>query len=149
MGKALQAAEQVIAAFEGGNPMSAKQLMTSDFQFIDPTTGQTLSADEWLGASQIMRAAFPDLTYNFEILEEKGNQVWVRNNFEGTHTGDWDLSRMGMGVLPATGKRVSTPFAVTVGTINADGKVTSIEVVEAEPDSGITGVMQQLGVNTG
>jgi predicted ester cyclase len=149
MGKALQVAEGVINALKNGNPMAAKPLLSADFQFIDTDSGRTLTADEWLGSNHMMRAAFPDLSYNFEILEEKDNQVWVRNNFEGTNTSDWDLSGMGMDVLPATGKRVSTGYTVTVGTVNSDGKVTSIEVIESEPGSGIMGVMQQLGVSMG
>jgi predicted ester cyclase len=149
MSKARQAADGIMNAFESHNPQAAKQWVTADFKFIDSTTGQTLSADEWLGATQAMQAAFPDLTYNFEVVQEEGNQVWVRNNFEGTHSADWDLSRMGMGTLPATGKHIASAFAVTVGTTTDAGKATSIEVVEAEPGSGIMGVLQQLGVKLG
>ena len=149
MGLARQAAEGVIAAFEGHKPQQVKQWLAADFVFVDPNAPQPLGADEWVGVNQNMQAAFPDLSYNFEILEEKGNQVWVRNNFEGTHKADWDLSRMGLGVVPATGKSVSSGSAVTVGTVNDDGKVTRIEIVEAEPGSGAAGVMEQLGINMG
>ena len=43
------------------------------------------------------------------INEEDDGSVTLTFHFEGTHTGDFDLSAVGMGVIPASGKRVVTP----------------------------------------
>jgi hypothetical protein len=57
MGLARQAAEGIIAAFEGHKPQQAKQWLTDDFVFVDPNAPQPL------GANQQMQAAFPDLQF--------------------------------------------------------------------------------------
>jgi hypothetical protein len=62
----------------------------------------------------------------------------------GTHTADWDLSAMGMGLIPATGKTFSNPKEEGVMTIE-NGKITSY-FISSKEDSGIPGMLKQLGV---
>ncbi|HPH34832.1 MAG TPA: ester cyclase [Methanoregulaceae archaeon] len=48
--------------------------------------------------------AFPDWHEAIEDIIAEGDRVWVRVNATGTHTGEWNLSGVG---LPPTGKKVS------------------------------------------
>jgi len=146
MGSARRAAEGVTAAMEAHDAAQARAYMSDDFVFFDPNGRGEMNADMWLGAAQAMWAAFPDLSYKFEFLEEEGK---VRNQFVGTHSNDWDLSMMGMGVIPATGIKVETGASITLGTVNADGLIERIEIVEEEPDAGIMSVLRQLGIDVG
>ncbi|RMF79002.1 MAG: hypothetical protein D6737_12960 [Chloroflexi bacterium] len=148
MGRALEAAQAITNALAAHDPFSAREWLADDFTFIDPSSPlPPPGPDEWLGLQAVLMQAFPDLDYAFEILEEKGNQVWVSATFTGTHNGNLDLSAMDMGVIPPTGKQVSGGRNVTVGTLGADGRVQSIEVVES--GGGVIGMLQQVGVNFG
>ena len=147
MGQARELAEAVTGALAAHDPQRARQWLADDFTFNDPNSPMPPPGpDEWLALQQTLINAFPDLNYNFEIFREEGNQVWVSANIGGTHNGDFDLSAMGMGVVPATGKRVSAGRSVTVGTLNNAGKVQAIEVVEDE-GGGLPGMLQQIGVD--
>ena len=150
MGSAREVAEEITTALENHDLDRARSLMADNFTFHDPDSPRgEMSVDEWLGATRSMHQAFPDLSYNFEIEREEGNQVWVSASLEGTHTGDWDLSPMGIGVIPATGRKVSTARGTTRGTINDDGNIERIEVVDQDEDGGVMGVMKQVGIDMG
>jgi steroid delta-isomerase-like uncharacterized protein len=55
----------------------------------------------------MMRAAFPDMRFAVAHMVQEDDLVMAHGTFEGTHEGEF------MGV-PATGKRVSVPFADVV-----------------------------------
>lgn len=150
MGMALQAAEELTRALENHDLNSTRAWLADDFTFHDTIANfPPIPADTWLENMAGMFQAFPDLRYNFEIMEEDGESVWISNAFQGTHQGDWDLSNMGMGTVPASGRQVHTGRAVIRGTVNSAGQITRIEVVEGEEGYGIRGLMQQLGINPG
>lgn len=46
-----------------------------------------------------LEAAFPDLDYHFKILSVEGEMVKTSNQLSGTHTGDFDLTAMGMALF--------------------------------------------------
>lgn len=150
MGVAREAAEGVTSALADHDVNRARDWLADDFTFHDPFgPGGPMSADEWLGANATLFQAFPDFRFNFNIVDEEGDQVWVSARMEGTHLNDWDLSFMGVGVVPATGRRVSTGESMTVGIVNDEGKLESIEVVEQDDNAGMGAVLQQIGIELG
>ena len=150
MGAARQAAEAVTTALENHDVQRARAWLADDFTFHDPSSPQgPMSADEWLAANESVFRAFPDFSFNFDVMREEGNHAWVSTQMQGTHSGDWDLSRMGMGTVPASGRTVSTGKSVTRGTVNNDGKIQRIEVVEQDEGGGMIGILQQVGVDMG
>lgn len=150
MGIARKAAENVTAALEDHDVGRARQWLADNFTFHDPSAPQgPMNVDQWLGVSDSLHQAFPDLSYNFEVEREEGNQVWVSARFEGTHQNDWDLTPMGMGVVPATGRKISTGKSTTRGVVNNEGKIEKIEVVEQDDNAGMMAVLQQVGVDLG
>ena len=62
----------------------------------------------------------------------------------GTHTGELDLTPMGLGVIPATGKSFSNPEERGEAVIEG-GKIKAIRV-EAAEGSGLEGILRQIGV---
>ena len=139
-----QTIAQVFAdAFNAGDLEKVAGLLAEDFQFSGPTP-EPLGAREWLGMTQALQAAFPDIRYDLRIEAVEGNTVRTSTQLSGTHTGDLDLTAMGLGVFPATGKRFSNPKEFGEATIEG-GKVTSIRV-QSPPDGGLVGVLRQLGV---
>ena len=63
-----------------------------------------------------------------DLQEEEDGSVMMTFHFEGTHTGDFDLSAMGMGVIPASGKSIVTPESKTKFIVE-DGKIVSSQPI--------------------
>ena len=130
-------------AFNAGDLDEVAGYLAEDFQFSGPTP-QPLGAAEWLGMTRALQAAFPDIQYNLQIEAVEGDTVRTSTQLSGTHTGELDLTAMGLGVIPATGKRFANPKEYGEATVEG-GKVASIRV-EAAEGSGLEGILRQIGV---
>lgn len=138
-----QVAEAFLAAFKAGDLKKGRSYLADGFTFSGPVP-EPASADQWMGIVSGMKAAFPDINYNIMITGYDGNKAMSTTQLTGTHTADWDLSPLGMGVIPATGKSFSNPKEEGVMTIE-DGKITSYHI-DAKEGSGIAGILKQIGV---
>ncbi len=130
-------------ALREGDWKAYDALTSDDFQLIGPAP-EPLSKAEFLVWSQNILAANPDYHNNFEIAGHSDDSVnaWVR--IQGTHTNDWDLIFMDLGIIPATDKSFKNPKEDIVLTCR-DGQVTKCEVAVPE-DGGIPGIFAQLGI---
>ena len=136
-------AQSFAEAFNAGDLEKVAGYLAEDFRFSGPTP-QPLGAREWLGMTQALRAAFPDIQYNLRILSVEGNKVATTTQMTGTHTGVLDLTPMGLGVIPPTGKSFSNPKEHGEAVIEG-GKIVSIRVESAE-GGGLEGILRQIGV---
>jgi predicted ester cyclase len=137
-----QIAEEFAAAFNAGDIEKCRSYLADGFTFSGPVP-EPVSADEWMDTIKGMRAAFPDLNYSIKIACVQGNKVLTTTQLSGTHSGDWDLSDMGMGVIPATGGRFSNPKEEGVMSIE-NGKIASY-FINAKENSGVMGILKQIG----
>ena len=96
-----------------------------------------------MGFVNLLHASFPDITAVLHDVREEGDYVFVRSHFEGTHTSDFDLSAMGMGVVPASGKKIIWPEASNAFKIDGD-KIVSIKPVGES--GGMEAFLAALGV---
>jgi predicted ester cyclase len=138
-----QVAEEFLAAFNSEDMAKSRAFLSDEFTFSGPTP-EPVSADQWMGIVKGMRAAFPDLNYNIKITGSDDNKVMTSTQLTGTHSSDWDLTAMGIGVIPATGKAFSNPKEEGMLTIE-DGKITSY-FINSKEESGIPGMLKQLGI---
>ncbi len=99
---------------------------SDDFQSLDKDGNVVMNKEAYTGMVQLLFAAFKDFTYVTSDLREEGDSVFVSGNFEGTHTGDFDLSAMGIGVIPASGKKIVWPKASNEFKIEGD-KIVGIK----------------------
>jgi predicted ester cyclase len=136
-------AEEFLVAFNADDIEKCRSFLADGFTFSGPTP-EPVSADQWMGIVMGMRAAFPDLNYNIKISGVDGDKVMTTTQLTGTHTSDWDLSAMGMGLIPATGKSFSNPTEEGVMTIE-NGKITSY-FINAKEGSGVPGILKKIGV---
>ncbi|MGD8456060.1 MAG: ester cyclase [Anaerolineales bacterium] len=136
-------AEEFLAALNAGNIKECRSYLADKFSFNGPVP-EPISADEWMDIIRGMRTAFPDLNYNGRIACVQGEKVLTTTQLSGTHTGEWDLSAMGIGVLPASGKSFSNPKEDGVMTVQ-NGKITSY-FINAKEGSGMAGILKQIGV---
>ena len=140
----LQEVAQAFAdAFNAGDWDAVASYLSDDFQFSGPVP-EPIGAAEWLGISRVFQVAFPDINYNLRIVGVEGNVVKTTSQVSGTHTGQLDLSALGMGVVPPTGKSFSNPEELGQAIVEG-GKVTSIHFPSGE-GSGVGGILAQLGI---
>ncbi len=132
------------AALEAGDFERAASYLADDFQFSTPQLPQPLGKKEWLGLSRALKEGIPDLNYNFRILGTEGNRVRVSSQLTGTHTGNLDLSGMGMGVIPPTGRSFSAPQEESEGMVEG-GRVKWI-YLHSTPETGLAAMLSQLGI---
>ncbi|NJN80533.1 MAG: ester cyclase [Anaerolineales bacterium] len=121
----------------------ARTLLSDDFRFSGPVP-QPINAEEWLGMTASLRTAFPDLNYNFNIQNEKGDVVMATTQLSGTHRADFDLTNMEMGVIPATNKAFRTDREDTKITVRGNKIISwAAEPIEG---AGLMAILKQLGV---
>ena len=93
-------------AFTVGN---SGEHLADKFQFVDSIGSPPTNKEAWLGMAQFLTGALPDLYFTIESIKEDGEDFLLTGSFTGTFTNDLDLSAMDMGVIPATGKKVTWP----------------------------------------
>lgn len=143
----MSAAETVRAAFaavEAGDLAKLADLVSDDMEFSGPVP-EPIGKEQWLGMQGLLLAAFPDWSFNLEDVKEEGNVATTTHHITGTHTGNLDLSPMGMPTIPATGKAIKLPVEHAECTVEG-GKLIKLHVGDDNPDGGVPGILKQLGV---
>jgi predicted ester cyclase len=135
--------QSLIDAIQMGDFKRAKSLLSNDFKFSGPVP-EPISADAWMGMSASLKAAFPDLDYQFKIEGVNGDTVNISADLRGTHKGDLDLTAMHMGVIPATGKSFKAAHEHGRATLR-DGKIIAW-TMEPTEGAGLMAILGQLGV---
>lgn len=136
-------AQAFIQAWQSGDPAKVAAVCADSFTFSGAVP-QPLNVQAAGGLVAIMKQAFPDIQYHTQIEHMDGDVVHVVNRVTGTHTGNLDLTPMGMGVIPATGGTFALPEEPGRITIQGD-KVINFHI-EAPPNGGLPGILAQLGV---
>lgn len=112
--------------------------LSDDFHTTDPDGNVELTKDGFVGMGRMMLTSFTDYTWVTADIREEGDQVIFSGHFEGTHTSDLDLSAMGLGVVPASGKKIVWPEASMKLTVEGD------KIVKMEPHGGAAGLQAFL-----
>jgi len=131
----------VRSAFQFEQPELSQSLIADDFQATSNSGDPPMDKATWLGMGDLMRASFPDVDYVIEDISEEGGKVKVTGYFTGTFTNDFDLSAMGMGVYPASGKKIRWPSETSMVTVE-DGKITNSH---SESSAGMAAFLEPLG----
>lgn len=126
-------------------PEEGQSYYADNFTATDSVGGQPFDKKAWFGMGEIMRASFPDISYEVKGISQDGEDVIIKGRFEGTFENDFDLSAMGMGVIPATGKKVIFPDDTSRVSFDANNKIVSSHSLDTGPDAGMAGFMKVLG----
>jgi len=135
--------QSLMSAIQKADFEKARSLLTDDFVFSGPIP-EPINGAEWLGVSANLKAAFPDLDYQFRVEGANGNVVNIVAKLKGTHKGSLDLSNMGLGVIPATNK--SFVAAQEHGKVTVQGDKISALANEPTEGAGLIAILDQLGV---
>jgi predicted ester cyclase len=135
--------EALLDAVQKGDFENAKTMLADEFRFSG-SVPEPLDANAWLDMSASWKAAFPDLDYHFIVMGAEQDVVRSTAQLSGTHTGDFDLTNIDIGVIPATHKSFAARLQKTRITVQ-DGKITSW-AVEPTEGAGLLAILQQLDV---
>ncbi len=120
---------------------ATEKYFSDDFQILDKDGNVMMDKAAYIGMTQLMINAFQDLEGEIHDLTEVDGDVIMTFHWEGTHTGDFDLSAMGLGVIPASGKKVATPVSKSRFMVEGD------KIVGSQPISGgLEPFLASLGV---
>ena len=136
--------KSMMDAVQNGDFKKARTYLTEDFQFSGPVP-KPLNPDEWIGISNALKTAFPDLQYQLKLERMSSNVVYGSAELRGTHKGTLDLSMMGMGVIPATGKSFHAARELVQVTVRGD-KISEFRT-EKRKDAGVPFILETLGIN--
>lgn len=139
--------ELVKAAFNGDGPEQGFYL-SDDFQWSDESGNAPMDKASFSAMAQPLESAFPDLSVVIEDIREDGDDAVVASHYAGTFTNDLDLSAVGMGVIPATGKAIVFPTQRDRVSFDGD-KISEIHNLETGPDAGMAGFLKALGADMG
>jgi predicted ester cyclase len=139
----LEISKKLLSSIEANDRTSAQKLLAEDFTFSGPVP-EPMSGPRWLAMTEKLIKAFPDWEYNVSDLKADKNIVHLTVQISGTHKGELDLSDMGLPKVPATGKEIRLPRDTAELKIEG-GKVRYFKTT-ANPESGVSGILKQLGV---
>jgi hypothetical protein len=100
--------------------------LSDNFQSLDKDGNVVANKEAQVGLTQLLVNAFKDFKGYYSDVREEGDSAIVSSHFEGTHTGDLDLTAMGLGVIPASGKKIVWPEVTNEFKIE-DDKIVSIK----------------------
>jgi hypothetical protein len=139
--------ELVKSAFRVDNTDRSSYL-SDNFHWTDELGSPPIDRSSWLAMGSLMESAFPDLSLIIDDIREEGDSVVVTSHSSGTFVNDLDLSAMGLGVLPATGKAFVT--AAERDRVSFDGdKILEIHNQETGPGTGMAAFIKALGADMG
>jgi hypothetical protein len=105
---------------------AAANLLSDDFQNLDQDGNVALTKEGILNLGRMMKAAFNNYGFALTELSKELDYIIITGHNEGVHAADLDLSAMGLGILPASGKKIVWPEASAKLTIAGD-KITRME----------------------
>lgn len=138
----VETAKAVVTAIEAQEWSKATSYLTEDFTFSGAVP-QPISAEQWMGVHRALAAAFSHFNLHFQEAREESGKVVGTVQLTGDHTGELRLPIPGISVVPATGKQISLPAERV--TISFRGEQIVNYEVESSPESGIPGILQQIG----
>lgn len=121
---------------------------SDDFRWTDEMGSPPRDKSLFFSMQEPIMLAFPDLSLVIEDIREEGEGVVATSRFHGTFTNDLDLTSLGLGVIPATGKAVDFPSQRDRVSFE-NNKISEIHNLETGPDAGMRGFQKALGLKTG
>lgn len=112
--------------------------LAEDFQSLDKAGKATMNKQQYIGVAQLFLSAFTDFKWVASDFRLDGDSVIMSGHFEGRHTGDLDLSAVGVGVVPSSGKMIVWPEASVEYMVEGD------KVISEKPYAGASGIEELL-----
>ena len=124
----------IVKAFAYGNSLeTADKYLADDFKMFDLEGNVVMDKATYMGMGTLMYAAFDDLNYVATNVRQEGDDLLVTGHFEGRHVNDFDLSAVGMGVIPASGRMIIWPDSTDKYEVEGD-QITGLTSLDGGSD---------------
>jgi hypothetical protein len=138
-------ARELFTAWETHNLNRTVSLLAYDF-VLTGMAPQPLFRETFLMFQRVHNEAFPDWRFNVSETRLNDNKVYLTTQITATHSGIYDLSKLGILLPPLmpTGHSRSWPVEHITCAVKK-GRITQMEV-ETGPGGGLIGTLEWLGI---
>jgi predicted ester cyclase len=142
----IETATAVLTAWEERDPNRMERLLATDFVLTGPAP-VPLNKQSFLMFQQVHNDAFADWQFNPHVLEDADGRVRLSVQITATHTGPYDVSKLGVPIpaVPTTGKRRQWPQEVLSFSVQ-NGQIAALHV-DTTQDGGVLGTLAWLGID--
>lgn len=133
-------------ALDSENMELAEQYLAENYRLVD-FTPQPMDKQAMLDLIGLFKTALPNLRHSLANIRFEENVVKLTVQRSGTNSGNLDLRKMGIGVVPFSRKFIIFPnssYEITV----SNGKISQErDVSPISPNRRMSGMLKALGVN--
>ena len=133
-------------ALDSENMEMAEQYLAENYRLVD-FTPQPMDKQAMLDLIGLFKTALPNLRHSLANIRLEENVVKLTVQRSGTNSGNLDLRKMGIGVVPFSRKFIIFPnssYEITV----SNGKISQErDVSPISPNRRMSGMLKALGVN--
>jgi predicted ester cyclase len=134
------------AALDSANMEKVDQYLSDTFLLVD-FSKQPMDRNAVLEMLSLFKAALPNLAHSLSNIREEANVVKLTVQLSGTNSGNLDLRKMGIGVVPRSQKFIIFPNGIYEFTINSQKFTTIRDVSPISQNRRMPGMLKALGVN--
>jgi hypothetical protein len=134
------------AALDSMDIEKVDQHLSEQYQLVD-FTPQPMDKDAMLELKGLFKAALPNLAHSLSNIRVEGNVVKLTVQLSGTNSGNLDLRKMGIGVIPHSQKFIIFPNGNYEFTIKSGKIALERDVSPISPNRRMSGMLRALGVN--
>lgn len=133
----------LLAAWEARDLNTTASLLADEFT-ITGAAPQSLTRATFLMFQRVHNEAFPDWKFNVIELKTKRNKIEVTCRISATHTGIYDLSKLGMSIGPILPRGKSLRWPLDYMTcIVENGRVSQVQIDTTSGDW-VMGIIESL-----
>jgi len=134
------------AALDSHDMEQVDQYLSEHYQKVD-FTPQPMDKEGMLDLIRELKIALPNLAHSLSNIHGDENVVNLTVQLSGINSGQLDLRKMGIGIVPRSRKFIIFPNGNYEFTIN-DGKITKErDISPISPNRRLSGMLKALGVN--
>jgi hypothetical protein len=134
------------AALDAGDREQAEQYLSDQYQLVG-FTAQPMDKAAMLDMVAEFKTAMPNLNHSLSNIRAEDNVVKLTVQLSGNNSGNMDLRKLGIGIIPSSKKFIIFPngnYEITL----AGGKITiEKDVSPTSVNRRMSGMLKALGVN--
>lgn len=141
--KSKEIVEAMMRPVDEGRMEVAAGYLADDFVFSGPVP-KPIGKEAWIDLQRRLLTAFPDWPFNLKKVLQ-GDPVVATYQTAGSHTGELDVSLLGLPRIPAAGQ--ADRLSAEQARCKVRGGVIVRIGIDPNPESGLPGILGQLGVD--
>ncbi len=133
-------------ALDSSDVQQVDSLLDEHYQLVDftPHPKDKAAMLEMIG---LLRAAFPNLKHSLSNISVEDNVVKITVQRSGTNSGNLDLRKMGIGIVPRSQKFIIFPNGNYEFTLENEKIIIERDVSPVSPNRRMSGMLKAFGLN--